>query len=114
MCIRDRRTAIVNTLKDKMTNAIIATLIHDNDSWNNYLNYMSRDKIWGDSLTLIGASIKYQMKITLIYLNEDLSDLVDTVIEPPPHSRTSDYTSDRNITMGYIRGKHYVSTEELN
>ena len=97
-----------------MTHDIIATGLHDSNSWNDYLNYMRRDKIWGDSLTLIGASIKYQMKITLIYLNEDLSDLVDTVIEPPPDSRTSDYTSDRNITMGYIRGKHYVGTTELN
>ena len=104
------RTAIVNTLRDN--NELVENLDYNTESWNEYLDKMNNNYEWGDYLTLIGASIKYQMKINIIYYQDN--KLVDLEIEVPENFRRPIYNPDkREITIGYVLGKHYVGTEKI-
>jgi len=71
-------------------------------TWNDYVDYMSQDKIWGDHFTLLAIAEVYQTKIVIVS-SMDVDPGIDpfTVIVPEKWTKT--------IYISHLHELHYSS-----
>jgi len=71
-------------------------------TWNDYVHYMSQDKIWGDHFTLLAIAEVYQTKIVIVS-SMDVDPGIDpfTVIVPQKWTKT--------IYISHLHELHYSS-----
>jgi len=71
-------------------------------AWNDYVDYMSQDKIWGDHFTLLAIAEVYQTKIVILS-SMDVDPGIDpfTVIVPEKWTKT--------IFISHLHELHYSS-----
>lgn len=74
------------------------------DSWKSYCDYIARDGIWGDHLTLVAACVVYNAKV-LIVSSVDGEDFVSE-IEVPPQPNQSPL---RALLLSHYAEFHYGS-----
>lgn len=81
-----------------------------NDTWDEYLARMSRDKEWGDQLILRGLSSVLCRRISIITAIG--SGHNQTTIEPVTQS--NDVTKKEPLQLGHFDEQHYVSLRKKN
>jgi len=82
--------------------AILKDFVHDK-SWENYINDMSRNSVWGDHLTLLAAAELFQSKVFVISSVPGDNYVVEIVPENSIPRRTIMISHEAEYHYGSIR-----------